>query len=591
MATVIFHRDRIPDFFLFFSISPTFAVVTKKHLTSWPEIWAAGRLRRAAGHNTDIIIRTRLPTSRATQSLMMSNPSSQCVHPSDKVVSENMIASLGRLPLEVLLVLAHYASDTGPEIDLFRESDPRIVLPHDLLNISLVYRWALHLVPVVKVGPVCHAGYAGQIRAGNGPERSASGGCNRSADGFALDPLDKGCSRLSPRRSGRKRGSDPPPQPSRASSKKGAARTFACHFYLHDRIGHSACLNVRLARLSDVRQHLLERTHNQVVHCAVCGTTFTGRTSTEARGRRDEHVQAATCEPSSSPFNYPGITEDEDRSIREIARNTRTADYTGVRRWFMIWDCLFPGEPRPESPFLTDVPDIQRVFDWAGAIFSDSDRWLALPNEPWTSAMNREERNARMSNFIQSFIAEARDLVEEDSGPVEDDHASGADNSSYVNVVNVDIPDPSGATENLAVASLAASFDSNRPADALSRSYLDLGSATGSSQAPNPHTLGPMVPSTSGQPAGTAPIPFRSLNHPTVDVAQDMQQHAASGSASSLDDPALPAFQDSSADDPAINPDYEWFNSLNGWDNFGNDEAGPGDNYAPPDEDELGGRH
>lgn len=514
---------------------------------------------------------------------MMSDTSSQCTRPSDRDVSENMVALLGRLPLEILLILDHYTSDTSPKTELSRDSHPSIVLPHNPLKISLVYRLALPLVPIAWVGPACHAGYAGQKRAGNGPERSASGGCNPGADGLgAFDPLEKGCTHLRPGRWRRKRGSDPP-QPSRASSKRGGtARTFACHFYLHDRIGHSACLNVRLARLSDVRQHLLERTHKQIVHCPVCGTSFPGRL-TEARRQRDAHVQAATCERSSSPFNYPGITEDEDRQIREIARNTRTADYTEHRRWFMIWDVLFPGEQRPASPFLTDVPDIQRVFDWAYVIFSDSDRWLTLPNEPWTPAMSREQRNARMSNFIESFIIEARDLVGEDSGPVEDEQ--GADNS-YVNVAS---PDPSSA--NLGVASVA-SFDSSRPADASGRLYLDPGSATGSRQAPDSQTLGAMGPSTSEQPAQ---IPFRPLNEPAVDVAQDIQQHAAPGPAFSLDDPALPPldFQDSPADNPAINIGFDWFNSItiNAWEDFRNDEAGPADNYTPPDEDELGGHH
>lgn len=524
----------------------------------------------------------------------MTDSSSQCIRPSDTGVdSENKIGLPGRSPPEILLIFGHYASNTRSETDPLRDSHTRIVLPHNPLKISLIYRLTLPWIPIFRVGLACHAGYAEQKCTGNGPETSASGDCNPSADGSgALDPLGKGCSCLKPRGLRRKRGGDPP-QPSRVSSKRGTPRTFACHFYLHDRIGHSACLNVRLARLSDVRQHLLDRAHNQIVHCPVCGTTFTGRT-TEARRQRDAHVQAATCERSRAPFNYPGITEDQDRQIREIARTTRTADYNEVQRWFMIWDFLFPGEQRPVSPFLTDVPDIQRVFDWAGAIFSDSDRWLALPNEPWTPTMSPEEQNARMSNFIQLFIIEARDLVGEDSGPVEDDHASGADNSSYINVAT---PDPSSATVNLGVASLA-SFDSNAPADASGRSYLDPGSATGSRRAPNSHTLGPMGPSTSEQPASEqpariAPIPFRFLNDPPVDMAQDIQQRAASGPAFSLDDPALPslAFQGSSAADLAINSGSDWFNSIDGWESFGNDETGLDDNLPPPDEDELGGHH
>lgn len=553
----------------------------------------------------------------------MLDSSSQCIRPSDKAVSENMIAWLGRLPVEILLVLSPCDSNTKSGTDLFRDSQPKVVLPLNPWRIILVYRFALPWVPMVWGGPVCHPSYGEQIRAGNGTERSASGGCHPGADGFgALNPLEKSYSPFGPRRSSRKRGIDPP-QSSRASSQGRTPRTFACHFYLHDRIGHSACLNIRLARLSDVRQHLLDRAHNQVVHCAVCGTTFPGRNTTEARRQRDAHARAATCQASPSPFNYPGITEDEDRQIREIARNTRSADYTEARRWFMIWDCLFPGEQRPVSPFLTDMPEIQRVSDWAGVIFSDTDRWLTLPNEPWTPDMSTEEQNARMSNFIQSFITEARDLVQEDSGPVDDYH--GADNSSYINVDT----DPSVATTNLGIFSLAGS-DSNRPAGASRRSSLNplsaMGSrrsslnplsatgsrrsslnplsATGPGQAPNSHTLGATEPSTGEQHAVIAPLPLRPLNQPTVDVPQDAQQHAAFGAAMGLDDPALPsrAFQGLSAEDLIFNSGFDmsssmnmndWPNIGNGWGTFSNDDAGPDNNYPPPeeDQDELGGRH
>lgn len=511
------------------------------------------------------------------------------------VVSKNKLALLSRLPREIILLILSStgnASNTTCGTDPSCDSGTKNVLPHRSWRIILVYRPALPLLLLVSVGPVCHPGYAENNRAGNGPEKGLSGGCNPGAGGFsAFNPLEKGHNPLNHRRSRRKRGIDPPQTP-KASSKR-TARTLACHFYLHDRIGHSACLNVKLARLSDVRQHLLERTHNQAVHCPLCGTTFAGRT-TEARRLRDEHVQAATCEPSPSEFNYPGITEDQDRRIREIARTARTNQYNEVQRWFMIWDCLFPGEQRPESPWLTDVPDIQRVSDWAGVIFSDTNRWLTLRNEPWTPTMSREEQNVRMSDFIQSFLAEARVLVEEDSGPLEDDQ--GADNSSYINVNN---PDSYGATPYLGVTSLATS-DFNRSADTSRRSSINPVSTTAPEQGHYSHTFGPMEPSTGQPPAGNAPIPLRPLNDATVDIAQDIQQRAAPGMATGLDDPAPPslyvAFQDPSSDDLAVNPNINWFNSINGWETnewetFSNDGAGPGSNFAPPDTGEHSGRH
>lgn len=415
---------------------------------------------------------------------------------------------------------------------------------------------------------------------------SASGRYNSGTDSFgALDFLEKGNSLLRPYGSKRKRDMDNPP-PSRPGSnkltpKKQTPRTFACPFYLHDRLRHSDCLNIRLTRLSDVRQHLLEKGHNQVVHCPACGITFTGRTA-DARRRRDAHVQAATCVPSPSPFDYPGITEDEEQRIREIARNTRTTQYTEVQRWYMIWDFLFPGAQRPDSPFLTDVPDIQRVVDWTGAIF-DSDLWQELPNRPWTTDMRGEEQRSGMSNFIQSFIAQARGLVGQNVAPVEDDDHAADTTSSYI---DVDTPAPSGATTNLGVTSLA-SFDSNLPVDTSGRAYLSPVPATRSRQSRNSHRLGQVDSGTRELPASDAPIPSRPLHDPAVDVPQDMRQRVTPEAPTHIHDPALPllTFDDFSADDFPLDFDLEWPNPM-----IGNYDSGPNDNHAPTGEGDLGGR-
>lgn len=491
------------------------------------------------------------------------------------VVPENIIALSGRLPIEVLLNVATIGSNTTCETDIIRDSHTRLALPYNPLRISRAIFLCLFFVLLAWVRPVCHTGYGEQNRDGNGPETPASGGCNPGTDAFgALDSLERGYGPLRTHDSKRKRDRDPP-LPSRSSTKRQSTRTFACPFYLRDRLRHSDCLNIRLTRLSDVRQHLLERAHNQVVHCPACGITFTGRTAV-ARGRRDVHVQAATCEPSPSPFEYPGITEDEEQRIREIARNTRTTQYTEVQRWYMIWDFLFPGAQRPDSPFLTDVPDIQRVVDWTDAIF-DSDLWQALPNQPWTPTMRREEQRSGMSNFIHSFIAQARGLVGQNVAPAEDDHA--ADNSSYI---EVETPAPSGATANLGVASLA-SFDSNPPADNSGRAYLSPVSATRSRQSRNPRRPGQVGSSTSELPADVAPIPSRPLDDPAGDVPQDMQQRTAAEGSSDIPDPTLPLLV---LDDFS---NYFPGDLVLEWPMISNDDARSNDNHPPTGEGEPGG--
>lgn len=468
---------------------------------------------------------------------------------------------ISALPHELVLILVEFFLNTIRETDLCRDSKPKVT------------------VLLAQFGPPCQAGYADQDGGGNGLEfSSTSGGCDPGTGGFGgVDSPEWVHSPLGPHGSKRKRARDPA-QLSRSCSTKPTARTFACPYYLHDRIRHSDCLNIRLTRLSDVRQHLLERAHYQVVHCPDCGTTFHGRLG-DARRQRDAHIQARTCLPLPAPPSYPGITEDQEQTIREIARNTRTNSYTEAHRWFMIWDFLFPGEPRPESPFLNDVPDIQRVFDWRTVIF-ENDLWLQLPNEPWTTAMGLEQRRAGMSNFIGAFIMLARDRVGQDASPVEDHH--GADDSSYM---GVNTPGPSIEPTNPEEVR-PASIDFNRPPDASRQAYLSPTSIIGSRQAPGAHTLGQTGPSVTYPPAVAAPIPFRPFNGPARAVPQDIQQPAPPQEAADTEnDPALPsrALEGSSINILTLDPDMAWLTLM-----FSNEDARAHDNHDPAGEDEFG---
>lgn len=539
----------------------------------------------------NIILQSDLLSSAGTQSHTMSDTWAGSIRASNVNVSENSVTLSGRPSRKVILKLAPTVANITSETGLSKISPCRLVLQYNPLRTSRAFSFSLHIVLLAYVGPLWHSGCLEQNCAGNDPERSAGVGCN-PVTGFygAFDSLETAHSPLEPPGSKRKRGSGFP-GPSKASTKRRAAATshgnrskFACHYYLRDRIHHCDCLNKRLARLADVRQHLLDRKHKQVVHCPVCGSKFEGPT-TLAKQRRDTHVQAATCERSPFPFNYPGITEDEEQRIRQIARDGRTNQYTEVERWYKIWDVLFPGQQRPESPFLTDVPDIQRMVDWTAAIFG-SDLWLELPIEPWTTAMSREERHSLMSNFIQQFIVQVRSLEERNGGSAEEDH--GAENFSHI---DVGTPDPSGATVDLGVVSLA-SFDSTRPADrpvdALGPVYLSPLPFAGSRQAPNSRMLGQTELNPSALLSDVAPIPFRIPNDPAMDVSQGTQQGTAPGPTTGMHDPAPPSlvFQDFSVEALGLDFSLDWEHSM-----FGDHESRMVHDHAPADEDELEGSH
>lgn len=465
----------------------------------------------------------------------------------------------GRLPDELILIIAGHSVNTKCETDYSWDISPRLTLL------------------LVRAGPFSRAGYGKQNGAGNGPEFSFSGGCDPgTGDLGGLDSPELVHSPLESHGSKRKRGRDPA-QPSRSSSVKQATRTFACPYYLHDRNRHSDCLYIRLTRLSDVRQHLLERAHYQPVHCPVCGRRFQGRLA-DARRQRDAHVRARTCEPSPFPFHYPGITEDGEQRIREIARNNRTNHFTEVHRWYMIWDFLFPGEPRPESPFLYDPPEIQRLVDWTGMIFGE-DLWRGLPVEPWTMAMNLEQQRAGMSQFLGAFIVLARDLVMQDESLIEDHHE--ADDSSYM---GANTPAPSVATPG--ISSMASSPLHVAPEASRSMYLRPPPPFTGSRPDQDTRRLGQIEPSWSDASPIGPQISYRPAHGPQAShgpalvVPRELQQPAPPQEAAVIaHDPALPSL--------AV---VENFSDMfaDAWFVFNNEDANADHNLDPTGEEEHG---
>lgn len=507
-------------------------------------------------------------------------------------VSDNILRMSRHPSLRVLPYLASFTSnttcDTVLETMFYRDSPRKLVLPYNPLRISRVLWLICVILLLACVGPVWYSGCAEQKRAGNGPEKSASGGYNPGMDVFgALDSLEKGHSPLEPFHPRRKRGPGDRPQPWKAGSRRKTTRRrrFACHYYLYDRIGHSECLNKRLIRLSDVRQHLLERTHKQQVHCPVCGITFTGRTAV-ARQLRDAHIRAATCEPLPSPPSYPGITEDQEQRIQQIALNCRGTHYTEVHRWYLIWEVLFPGSPRPDSPFLTEVPEIQRMIDHREALFG-SDLWLnLLPNEPSLTAMPPGAQRTTVYNIVESFIGQARGVVEQGDSSVEDNQ--GTEDVSHI---GVETPDQPGAPVNLGVTSLRNS-SSNPLIDPPAQPHGHVGPrpVTRPAQIPNSHNLVQMEPNPSELPAVAVQVPSQSANDPAADVSLDSQQPAGSGPAADMSDPTPlpPALeQEPAAEDFDVDEfDMDWQSLIDGYDiaRQGNDSANAG-------EDEFGARH
>ncbi|KAK7225470.1 hypothetical protein V2G26_013473 [Clonostachys chloroleuca] len=113
---------------------------------------------------------------------------------------------------------------------------------------------------------------------------------------------------------------------------------FACHFYKFNPVMYDKCKKCSFTRHSDVRQHIV-RCHSLVSpYCVRCWKEFSNQRE------YSEHITQGHCQIRPRPEKL--IREELDR----MGACRREDD--NKEKWFGIWDLLFHGHPRPDSPYL-----------------------------------------------------------------------------------------------------------------------------------------------------------------------------------------------------------------------------------------------
>lgn len=121
---------------------------------------------------------------------------------------------------------------------------------------------------------------------------------------------------------------------------------FACPFFRRFPMRHMDCMNRKLTRIRDVKQHV-QRRHSQAFPCPVCYESFPSPL------RRDDHIRSRCCEPAAYPrTNSPdGVSpEAQERLKFRVSRTLSRAE-----KWFTVWDIIFKNEPRPSNPYVGTV--------------------------------------------------------------------------------------------------------------------------------------------------------------------------------------------------------------------------------------------
>lgn len=133
---------------------------------------------------------------------------------------------------------------------------------------------------------------------------------------------------------------EPSTKRTRSDDRRPRTQYFPCPFFKRDPNKYCGCLPFRLTRIKDVKQHLYRKHSKSNSYCPRCWLTF------DTTDERDRHARSASCTLRSDAL-FDGITDQQKRLFRNYGSRGKPVE----DQWFEIWDILFPGLPRPVSPY------------------------------------------------------------------------------------------------------------------------------------------------------------------------------------------------------------------------------------------------
>ncbi|KAK9771396.1 putative C2H2-type domain-containing protein [Seiridium cardinale] len=125
--------------------------------------------------------------------------------------------------------------------------------------------------------------------------------------------------------------------------KNGEERILACPFYKKDSSKYQECHKFGLKRIKDVKQHIYRKHKRPDYYCPKCFNEFN-----DPRGR-DDHVRGNSCAKCESPHSDM-ISEDKKKKLAQCFGRSKPID----EQWYAVWDLLFPGRRKPQSPYMED---------------------------------------------------------------------------------------------------------------------------------------------------------------------------------------------------------------------------------------------
>jgi hypothetical protein len=151
-------------------------------------------------------------------------------------------------------------------------------------------------------------------------------------------------------------GDDSPSKRTKLIDEEGGTKSFACPYSKHNRTRYSEmntdmqeqnyrrCASKYLTDISRLKQHLYRIHKRPDSYCGRCFGTFTSQTNLEEHSRAHPPCPVVVC-----PFPEK-MTHDQKIIIK---RRRDAKDQVAV--WFFVYETLFPGSTKPESPYVEIV--------------------------------------------------------------------------------------------------------------------------------------------------------------------------------------------------------------------------------------------
>ncbi|KAJ0160425.1 hypothetical protein CTA2_7988 [Colletotrichum tanaceti] len=172
---------------------------------------------------------------------------------------------------------------------------------------------------------------------------------------------------------------------------------LACPFFRYNAGRHTSCLNLKMRRVRDVKQHLKRRHSEPRYYCTTCYKMFTTEPNWFQHVLDNSFVR---CSPAGGRPDF--VTAREQQLLcAKASRNAALKD-----QWYAVWDQIFVDKPRPAHPFMRPV--VEEVASMMREFWQNEGEQIV---KKFTGPLRmRDGDEARLKNVMLNMMEESHSV-------------------------------------------------------------------------------------------------------------------------------------------------------------------------------------